>query len=631
MVTNEAKKIKLLEPFKLAQMELRNRIVMGPMVTNYGTEDGYVSERTKAYYEERAKGGAGLIIIEATSIDFSRNKCFVRQLSVDDDRFIPGFRDLIGAIHKHGAKVALQLHHGGNVSRRELTPLRPVSASAISYQDAYQQYMEHGEPAEELSLDGITNVVALYAKAAERAHRAGFDGVEIHGATGYLIGQFLSTAKNRRNDDYGGELKNRARFLLEIISAIRESVGQDYPVWCKLSAEETGLAGGITFEETKELIQLLEGSDLDAVHISGLPQARSYYSPPGYFVDFCDEVKKLSRLPVIITGGIDAELGEKILREGKADLVAMGRAFIADPEWPRKIAGGRMDDIRPCLRDSCCRDCIAYKDTPVTCTVNAMVGREKELAIRSVERPKRIVVVGGGPAGMEAARVAATGGHDVTLLEKGAVLGGQLLLASIPPNKELIEKFRNYLIAQNQKLGVKVELNKEASASLIRKMNPDVVILATGSAVTLPNIKGLDQGNVSMVEDVLVGKAEIGESIIVIGGGTAGCETAHYLAKKGKKVIIVEMLDDVMKNIMPSTVRAAFLEVLTKAEINIMTGTRVEEITSGGIITCDESGNPELFPEIMELFPDTYIIGDAVKPGLINDAMQTALNTILPI
>jgi len=630
-------------------MELKNRIVMAPMVVNYGTEEGYVSEQTKAYYEERAKGGVGLIIIEATSIDFSRSKGWIRQLSIDNDKFIPPMRELVETIHKYGAKAALQLHHAGNISRQEFVPLKIVSASPISFKDAYQQYSERGEIPEELTPTEISGIVQLFAQAAGRAQKAGFDGVEIHGAHGYLIGQFLSAAKNERKDAYGGELKNRARFLLEIIAAIREVVGADYPLWCKLSAVETGLKRGITFEETKELIRILRDSRLDAVHVSGIPPVRTFYDPPGYFVGFANEIKKVSKFPVMVAGALDAELGERILQENKADLVVLGRALLVDPELPRKLAEGRTDDIRPCLRNSSCRDYISYLDTPVHCTVNAAIGREREFAIRPAEKTKRVVVVGGGPAGMEAARVTAERGHEVTLFEKESILGGQLLLAAVPPNKELIEQFRNYLVTQIQKLGVKVELNKEASLPLIQEIAPDAVILATGSLLMSPELPGTNRDNVATVEAVLTGKATVGENVVIIGGGTTGCETAHYLAEKGKKVTIVEMLEAVAMNVMPSTIRAALLGVLTKCGVSIMTDTKVEEITEGGLIVSDKKGNKktinadtivlaigrkpntELFQRLKGLGINVYLIGDAIQPGVITEAMETAFSTALAI
>lgn len=642
-------KMRLLEPFKLGQMELRNRIVKAPMVVNFGTKEGYADKQTKAYYEELARGGVGLIITEATSIDLNRNKCWVRQLSIDDDKFIPSLRGLTDAIHKHGAKIAVQLHHGGNVSRRNLTPLAPVCVSSTISKDAYPQSSGQGEIPVELTPADILGVVQLFAQAAGRAQKAGFDGVEIHGAHGYLIGQFLSAAKNKREDAYGGELKNRARFLLEVIMAIRQVVGASYPVWGRLSAEETGLEGGITLEETKELIGILQGTRLNAIHVSGMPPHRTLYSPMGYFVEFANEIKKVSKFSVIASGGLNAELGEKVLQENKADLVAMGRALLADPELPSKLAEGRTDEIRPCLRDTACRDCIVYQDTPVRCTVNARAGRETEFAIRPAEKAKRVVIVGSGPAGMEAARVAAERGHEVTLYEKESVLGGQLVLAAIPPNKELIEQFRNYLVIQLQKLGVKVELNKEASVSLIQEIEPDAVILATGSLPMTPDIPGANRDNVLTIDDVLTEKAIAGDKVVIIGGGTTGCEVAYYLAQKGKKVTVVEMLEELAMNMMPSTIRTALLDVLAKSTVSVMTDTKVEKIIGDSLIVSDKQGNKqtinantiilatgrrpniELLQRLKGLVPNVHFIGDAIRPGLIAEAIETAYSTALTV
>ena len=639
--------MRLMTPYRLGTMGLKNRIVMAPMVVNYGTEEGYVSEQTIAYYDERAKGGVGLIIVEATSIDLSRNKCWLRQLSIDDNRYIPGMSRLVEAIHRHGVKVALQLHHGGNVSRRDLTPLPPVSSSPVVYKDAYIKSVRKEMP-EELTPAEISGVVQFFAQAADRAQKAGFDGVEIHAAHGYLIGQFLSAAKNKRQDAYGGDLKNRARFLLEISEAIRGVVGTSYPVWCRLSAEETGLEGGITLEETRELVGILRGSSLDAIHVSGVPPVRPFYTPPGYFVEFASEIKKVAGRPVIASGGIDAELGERILLENKADLVTMGRALLADPELPLKVAAGRIEDIRPCVRDSSCRDCIAYYDTPVTCTVNARTGKEKEFTITRAKKMRSVVIVGGGPAGMEAARVAAERSHDVTLYEKEAILGGQLILAVITPNKELMEKLRKYLIYQNQKLGVNLVLNNKISLPALKEIRPDVVVVATGSSEAPPEIPGIDNDNVFSNEDVLTGRTRVGENVVIIGGGMTGCETAHHLAQKGRKVTIVEMLETMAKELMPSTVRSAMLDALKKCEVNVQTDIEVEEITEDGVVVRDKIGkhtipadtivlatgrkpNRELYRMLEGVVPDVYLIGDAMKPGLITEAMVTAFSAGLSL
>jgi 2,4-dienoyl-CoA reductase-like NADH-dependent reductase (Old Yellow Enzyme family)/thioredoxin reductase len=641
-MNDEKIKMKLLQPCRLGRMELKNRIVMAPMETNYGTDNGFVSEQTKAHYEKRAEGGVGLIIVEATSIDLSRNRCRSRQLSIDDDKFIPHMRELVKSIHRHGAKVALQLQHGGYLSKQNLVPLKPVSASPIFSPD-------HSVVAVELTPGDIASVVELFAKAAWRSQEAGFDGVEIHGAHNYLIAQFLSATQNKRKDAYGGQLRNRARFLVEIIKAIRDSVGSGYPVWCRLNADETGFPGGRTLTETKELINILQATNIDALSLSGMNPSRTYYSPAGYFVHSAGEIKKVvSTLTTIVAGGINAQIGEKVLQENKADLVAMGRALLADPDLPRKLAEGRMDDIRPCLRCASCNDDEAYRDLPLKCVVNAALGKEREFAVRPAKKIKKVVVLGGGPAGLEAARVAATRGHDVVLFEKQQILGGQLILAATPPNKESMEEFRIYLITQSRKLGVRVLLNKEASLSVIQEISPDVVIIATGSSPIIPEISGIDRKNVFTVDAVLRDMV-LGENVVIVGGGTTGCEAAHYLSKKNKKVAIVEILDTVAKNVMPCKIMEDLLDILAKCGVTIMTSTKVEKIIEVGLIVSDDAGNKktidadaivlaagrkpsiELFQAAKSLFPSVYLVGDAVQPGRLSGAIETAMSSALAI
>lgn len=646
---NDGTNLRLLEAFKLDGMEIRNRMVMAPMVVSYGTNEGYVSEQTKAYYEERARGGVGLIIVEATSVDLSHNKCWPGQLSIDGDKFIPGMKKLVQAIHKYGTKVALQLHHGGSAARQDLVPLTPVAPSTVPYKDAYLGYEERKERAQELTLTGIKEIVDCFADAAGRAEKAGFDGIEISAGHGYLISQFLSAAHNKRKDAYGGELRNRARFLTEIIAAIREVVGSDYPLWCRLTAEEPGLEGGITFEETKELVGILEEGDLAAISISGVPPIRTFYDPPGYFTVYAGEIKKFSRLPVMVAGSIDVDLGERILRNNMADLVVMGRALLADPEVPKKLYEKREDDIKPCLRCSCCRDCIAYLGVGVKCTVNAQLGREMEFDIRATKKPIRVIIIGGGVAGMEASKILSQRGHEVTLFEKEPSLGGQLLLAAIPPNKDRIEKYRNYLMRENRKIGVQTIMNTTVTVDFVKEINPDVVVIATGSTSVIPNIPGIKGNNVVPFEDVITGRAKTGSNIVIIGGGVTGCETAHYLVETGKRVTIVEMLDHLLEGSWPSTMAAALINTLAKSKIVIKTSTRVDEVTEDGVVTTDKKGNrqfikadtvipaigrianTELYEGLKKEGFQVHLIGDAIQPGKINEAVATAFSNALVI
>ncbi len=362
MITNEFPLEKLFEPARLGEMNLKNRIVMPPMGTNYATQDGYVTDQIKDYYAERARGGVGLVIVEAACVDFPRGKGFIRQLGIDDDRFIPGLRELAQIIRRHGARAAIQLHHGGNASKTSITGLQPVASSPLARPD--------GDLPKELSIKEIEDIVFRFAKAAERAKKAGFDGVEIHAAHHYLLAQFLSSAWNKRQDAYGGDLKNKARITLEVVRAIREMVGQTYPVWCRINGREFGIKDGITLEETQELAVLLQKAGVNALHISAFAYNNPRSIPPmsvkhGTMIPLAEAVKKVVTIPVIAVGRIDPQTGESALQEGRTDFVAMGRSLIADPELPNKAASGRLKEIVPCIACNHCMECVTELDEPV--------------------------------------------------------------------------------------------------------------------------------------------------------------------------------------------------------------------------------------------------------------------------
>jgi 2,4-dienoyl-CoA reductase-like NADH-dependent reductase (Old Yellow Enzyme family)/thioredoxin reductase len=646
---NEIEKLHLMEPITINNMKLKNRIVMAPMVTNYGTEKGFVSKRIKKYYEARAKGGVGLIIIEATSVDFNRSKCWANQISIDNDIFIPLMKELVESIHNHECKVALQIHHGGSVARTDLQPMKPVSSSKIAYKDAYLKYSDKGVEPEELTTNDINNVIDLFSQAALRAKKSNFDAVEIHAAHGYLIGQFLSAARNFRKDKYGGELYNRARFLIKIIERIRDTVGNDFPVWCRLSAEETGFEGGITFEETIKIVKILNDFNIDGIHVSGVPPVRTYYSPAGYFLMFAAEIKKISRFPVFASGGINIDISEKVLKENGADLIVFGRALIADPEMAIKISNQKIKDIRPCLRCSLCRDCINYFDAPVKCSVNAEAGMEQEIYIKKTKDVKKVIIIGGGPAGMESARICALKGHNVSLYEKKSEIGGQLCFAAFEPNKELIIDFKNYLESELMKLKVKIKVNKNVNEALLRKNDFDVAIVATGSTANTLEIPGREKNAVMTVEEAFKAKKLPGAKIVIIGGGITGCELAYYFTESYMKVTIVEKLKILMENLNPSTIREVLITVLETRDVTVLTETIPIEIKKNGIEVQHKNGekifldanliviavgrtpNIKLFKKMKDIIPNIHLIGDAVNPGQITEAVETGFSIGLKI
>jgi len=633
---------KLFETARIGQMELKNRIVMPPMGTNLGGLDGYVTEQIKGYYEERAKGGVGLITVEVTCVDSPTGKTIARQLIIDDDRFIPGLSELVEVIHKHGAKTVLQLHHAGRGAKSSITGTQPVAPSAIPMPwgtlIGYQ-----GELPRELTVNEIKDLVGKFAEAARRAKRAGFDGVLVHGTGYYLVAQFLSSASNQRRDDYGGELKNRARFLVEIIGAIREVTEQSYPVLCKLTAREFGEGAGITLEEGQQIAQMAQEAGADAIEVAGMVWGSSSRIPPltaerpGNFLPFIDAIKKVVTIPIIAGSRIDPVLGEKVLQEGRGDFIAIGKGLITDPELPKKAAAGIIDEIRPCIGCIRCIDNMTVKGQSLMCSVNAAVGNEREYEIKPAERRKKVLVVGGGPAGMEAARVAALRGHQVTLYEKQSRLGGQLLQAIVPPHKDNLVSFVDYLTSQMAKRGIRVQLNLEATPEVIKKDKPDTVVLATGVTLVVPEIPGINKPHVVAAKEVLNGM-EVGNKIVVIGGGLVGCETAEFLAQQDKKVTILEILDEVATQMVQS-LRSLLLSRLADTGVTILTGVKCQEVTDSSLVIIAKEGdkqtieadnvvlasgdksNTALLEALEDTIPELYYVGDCTEPQGIAEAV----------
>jgi len=629
---------KLFEPTQIGEMQLKNRIVMPPMATIYANEDGSVSQRTIDYYEARARGGVGLIIVEVTAPSLQCTS--PHQLSLGDDKYIPGWRRLIEAVHKHDTKIAVQIQHStmetkdGKGMQVGPSPLIvPTRVMGVS-----------GEPPHELTVDEIVERVGWFATAAKRAKKAGFDGVEVHGAHQYLIAAFLSSATNQRKDKYGGSVENKARFLVEVLQAIRKEVGPDYPVWVRLNAQEYGVENGVTIEETKQVVSLAVEAGAQAIHVSGYGAGSSITTAPiadtpGFLVPLAEEVKKVTSVPVIAVGRLDLELGEKILEEGKADLIAVGRRLMADPELPNKVAEGRFDEVNPCTGCMECIERLAFvrHGEGTKCAINPAMGREREYEIKPADKVKRVVIVGGGPAGMEAARVAALRGHEVLLFEKESRLGGQLNLAALPPHKGDIIPFINYMVNQVERAGVETKLNTEATPELITESKPDAVVVAVGGNPAIPDITGIDRPNVVTAADVLSGKAQIGQKVVIIGGGMVGSETGHFLAEKGKKVTIIEMLKRMAADMFPMA-RRRLLDGLRANQVTMLASTKCEEITEGGVTVTTGEGqrqtiqadtvilaagymaNDDLFKALEGKVPELYCVGDASQVQRIMEA-----------
>jgi 2,4-dienoyl-CoA reductase-like NADH-dependent reductase (Old Yellow Enzyme family)/thioredoxin reductase len=629
--------MKLFDPIRIGSMELKNRIVMPAMVTNFASDTGAVTERLVNYHIARAKGMVGLIIVEATCVESLLGRLVVNELRVDSDKFLPGLAELAEAVHLHGAKIALQIHHAGRQTTLEATEGRtPVSPSDVPYIDMYTSPGSIIAQPRSLRKEEITELVEKFGEGARRAKTAGFDAVEIHGAHGYLIGQFLSPYTNRRNDAYGGSFEGRMRFALEVIERVREKVGSDYPLSFRISADEF-IEGGITLELARRIAGKLEEAGVNIIHVSGStgdsaqPIVAPMASPRGYLVHLAAGVKEVVGIPVITVGRInDPELAEKILEEGKADLIAMGRGLIADPQLPLKAMEGRFDEIRKCI--ACNYGCSRRLSLglQITCNINSEVGKEKESRITRAEKIKRVLIIGGGLAGMEAARVAALRGHRVTLFERTDELGGQFILAAKPPHKEELQNILNYLRVQMDRLGVMVRLREEVTPELVDEEKTDAIVIATGAVPYIPRIPGIENEHVSTAWAVLAGKVDPKDETAIVGGGEVGCETAEYLHDLGKRVTLVETLRDLALDMEPLN-RYLLLQRLKEKKIKTLTGTTLKAVVNGGIIVSDESGERELEAESIVLalgaVPDNklaqtlkgkvkqlYVIGDCMQP-----------------
>ncbi|NLW90294.1 MAG: FAD-dependent oxidoreductase [Syntrophomonadaceae bacterium] len=656
--------MELFKPGKIGSCTIPNRIAMSPASTKFSTPDGFVSQSTIDYYEARAKGGAGLIIIQAIEVDNPAGHTYTPPILINDDKFIPKLKELTDAVHKHGTKIAAQIHHGGPSAPRTMTGQQPLAASANNRPEMFG-YIET-EPPRALTLEEIGDVIEMHAQAVRRCKEAGFDICEIHAAHRYLINSFISKAWNKRTDEYNGDLKARARILLEIIARARELVGPDYPIMSRINGheyiEQFGLHG-ITIEDAKELAVMLEKAGLNALDISAFP-ANNPRMDYGARVHLAAEIKKVVNIPIISVGGLDAEIGEKVLREKKADFIAMGRGLFADPELPNKVKEGRLEDIRPCLN---CNTCNVKLFDWWNCAINPAYGKEREYTLKPAAKSKKVLVIGGGPAGMEAAATAAQRGHEVTLYEKENCLGGLMIMSSA------IED-RNYALAKNMehqviKHGVKVVLGKEVTPEIVEELKPDVVIMATGSSAITPEIPGIEKAKVlnalsldregsllgysdpkfvksdSLMSDTRAFVKKYGiplvNKAVILGGELAGLEIADFLNKRGKTVTVLDPGEKVMDLECPPMPRLRkHLRQQLQLQDAIFTSVKFDEITDKGIAITTKEGekqfieadviilalgvNPknELAKKLEGKVSELYLIGDCSTPYGIMEAIQ---------
>jgi 2,4-dienoyl-CoA reductase-like NADH-dependent reductase (Old Yellow Enzyme family)/thioredoxin reductase len=584
---------KLYEPIIINGLEVKNRLVMTPFSNLFATVNGEVTQRTLDYYAARARGGVGLLIVEYSNVQPVGKGCIGTMLGCYSDKLIPGLSLLARTIKENGARAALQIAHAGRQTFAEYTETATIKAPS-----AIPLPMPGYPIPDEMTVDEIEETIEAFGDAALRVKNSGFDAVELHGAHGYLVSGFLSPLQNLRKDKYGGSLENRMRFAIEIVQRIREKVGPNFTVGCKISVDEY-LDGGSTVKESAVVAKELERAGIDWLECSAGTYETVHYMVPAMYwsnnlnVHLAEAMKKVLNIPVMTLGRHgDPAMMEQIIAGGKADMIAMGRQLVCDPELPNKIKKGHFDDIRRCI--GCNEGCLDYffKGWPITCAINPEVGRESEYAIRQTNRAKKILVIGGGPAGMEAARVASLRGHDVTIFEQRDKLGGQLNVASIPDFKKPIRDLVSYQKTQLRKAGVSVMLGKEATLDTVRAFAPDVVIVATGARPIKHSIPGISSDFVILAADALRQKEKVGDSVLVVGGGYIGCETALFLAQQGKSVTVVEKMEDIAYDAEIGH-NLTLRELLPKSGVALRTGLTLQEVKENGEAICRDKGNKE--------------------------------------
>jgi 2,4-dienoyl-CoA reductase (NADPH2) len=686
---------KLLEPGRIGPVTTRNRIIKtGAGMLMWHEDDVHMRPEMLAFYERMARGGTGLIVVESPTIDYPAGARWRNRYRVDDDRFIEGLKELVDVIHKHGCPTFMQMNHDGPWQSHlafEGDPMfdgPPLGASPVT---VACETDFHNEVPRELTIPEIEGLVDKFASAAERAKKAGFDGVDVNAASSHLLHNFLSPFWNRREDIYGGSSENRSRFAGQVIQEIKRRCGKDFACTVIINGLEVGQVVGfedsmmLTPQIARENARWLEKAGADAImvrshwlgyHVPGyLTDLLFYPDPPIPLEKFPKEyyakeqgagantllaagIKKEVSIPVTVVGRLDADFGERLLKAGMADFIGMSRRLHADPDYVNKIRAGRLDDIAPCTG---CDNCLGTK----RCRINALLGTPYT-DIEKAGKKKKVLVIGGGPGGMEAARVSAMRGHDVTLYEKAHKLGGLLPIAAIVKGRhpEDVPLIADYLDRQIRKLGVKVVTGKAADISTVDQIKPDVVFLATGATATIPPIKGIDRPNVvsgaALHRQLKLATRFIpsytlrwltkfylplGKNVVVIGGALQGCELAEFLVKRGRNVTIVEkadmlgdgMIDAVLGNLMTWYHQKGVVLIpgvkeyveITDKGLTIVTKEGVKETLQADtfVSALPLTSNADLLPQLTEKVAEVYAIGDCNQPGLIADAIGTGLRT----
>ncbi|MHA1385116.1 MAG: oxidoreductase [Candidatus Helarchaeota archaeon] len=659
---------RLLSPLKIRSLEMKNRIVMAPMHMNYCDSYGHNTPKFQEFYVTRARGGTALVIIGGAKFSTTGGNA-PNMVNLETDDVIPEWKEFTDAIHKAGGKTGVQLLHCGRYGYfGETVAPSPVKSG-----------MGMRQTPRELTIEEIEFIQDEYAAAAIRAKKAGFDAVEICGNTGYLPSQFISKFTNRRKDKYGGDLKQRCTFSVELIQKMRKAVG-DFPIIYRLPPDDL-IPDSTTNAEMVQIVPILAEAGADMFHVAGgfhearVPQL-TMNVPKGYSGRMAGNIRRAGKIPVILAHRVhDAILAENLIAAGQIDCVGWGRPLICDPEIGNKLKEGRLEDIRWCI--GCNQGCfdMTFAGQPVTCLQNPLAGKELKYKIEKTSSPKKVMVIGGGPGGMEAALVLKQRGHNVTLYEKNDFLGGDLYLASVPIGREEFGQVIDYLIRQLIKHKVDIKMNTEVTPDLIQKENPDAVVVATGNVPFIPNIPGIDGPNVFLAKDVLLDKVDVGDKVVIIGGGAVGAEVALQIARSsaisaeiamhliqhkvldieeainqyrfGKKVVMLEMLPKIGMNI-GKTSRWTVLGDLRYHGIEQITNAKVKEIKKNSVIyelngedkelefdTCiiatGVKPNKKLYDAIKDKVKEVRLIGDAKKPRKALEAIEEGLKAAFRI
>lgn len=638
----------MFSPINIGTVTVPNRFVVPPMGNNFANTDGSTSERSAAYYEARAKGGFGLITIESTVV-YKEAKGGPRKPCLFSDEVVPSFKRVADACHAYGAKVSIQLQHAGPEGNSKLTgyPLKAASAIAPSAGREIPEAM----PTEE-----VYRLIECYGDAARRAQLAGIDMVEVHCAHGYLVSTFISARTNKRTDEFGGCFENRMRLPRLIIENIRKKTGGNMPILCRINARDEG-DGGVDVHDAAAIAAYLEQvCGVDAIHVTRSIHIHDEFmwapniTHGGFNAELGAEIKRAVSVPVILVGRFtEPQYAELLVKQGRADLIAFGRQSIADPELPNKARNGQLEKLTPCI--ACLLGCVPnmLQGRPITCAMNPCAGREAEL--KPAEVRKNVVVIGGGPGGMYAARLCALRGHSVTLLEKDAELGGHFLVASYPPGKGEISGAIRSFIVNCREAGVDIRTGTEATPELVASLKPDAIIIATGSVPLRLPIPGLDSCGCSTAEDVLTGKADTGKRVLVVGGGMVGCECVEFLTEREHIVDMVEMKPVIGEDIVPEA-RKYIMANLEKHKVTQRVNARVKQFYADGVdftdtVTGEDAAmrgydsvvlamgyrsNNTLEEQLKDLAPQVIVIGEARQaPGNSMEATGDALNAALAI